>query len=103
MKDVTELFYSLPIELRSKIMFKSGIIHPVAEIFNDFKLEYCYLMNNLYNLENLEYFNLSFYNYLCEINYLKSYGYTMEELMEALNFHMYIPDSDDDVYEEDYE
>jgi len=87
-------YNNLPEELRSKIMFSGSIIHPVATIFKEFKEEYCFLMNNNYNLETLTHEDISFYDYLYEINYFKKETMTFEELENIISFHLYIDDSE---------
>ena len=85
----------LPEEIKSKIMFSGSIIHPVAIIFKEFKEDYCFLLNNVYNLETLTYDNISFYDYLYETNYFRNETLTFEELENIISFHLYIPNDSD--------
>jgi len=84
----------LPEEIKSKIMYSGNIIHPVAKIFKEFKNEYCHLMDNAYNLETLMFQEISFYDYLYEIEYFKHRTLTFEELENIISFHLYIDDSE---------
>ncbi len=84
-----DLYYDkLPIEIKSKIMFRSGIEHPTAKIIKEFIVDITFLNLCRYNLYKLTYEPLTFYNYICEINYLEHYekvpleeGIEIEELI----------------------
>tara|TARA_A100000171_G_C2022415_1_gene91735 strand:- start:279 stop:563 length:285 start_codon:yes stop_codon:yes gene_type:complete len=71
MKDIIDLYYQLPIELRAKIMYSGWIVHPVAKIFKDFYNEEKYWIYRMYDVENNRYINCDFYTYLKGIDYLK--------------------------------
>jgi len=62
-------FFSLPEEIKAKIMFSGYIIHPVAKIFNDFKKDNLDLINNKFNLDTFVYDDMSMYEYLGEMDY----------------------------------
>jgi len=85
------MYNDLPIEIKSKIMYSGYIIHPVATIFKEFYDETCYLINNEFNLETLQYNEISFYDYLYSINYFNKITFTMEDIEEIILLHMYIP------------
>ncbi len=90
------VFYNnLPEEIKSKIMFSSGIEHPVATIFKDFRDEYTELLNNRFNLETLIYEKIPFYDYLIETGYFRTITLTFEELENIISLHLYIPDDSD--------
>ncbi len=82
-------FYSLPEEIKAKIMYSGYIIHPVAKIFNDFKKDNLDLINNKFNLDTFIYDDLSMYEYLNEMDYFNKvpdYGSIIEFHREFIEF-----------------
>lgn len=90
MKDFDYYYDNLPIELKIKIMYKSGIIHPVAKIIKEFVDDISFLRLNRFDLYKLTIKPLSFYKYLCELNYLESYGIEIEELIYHILYHHFV-------------
>ena len=83
------LFRQLPIEIQSKIMFYNFFITPTAELIKDFIDKEYNLMTMMYCLDNLDYCNYNFYEYLQVIGFFKI-TYTFEEMMELLfDLHFY--------------
>lgn len=71
MIDVLDLFYNLPIELRSKIVYSGYIVHPLADIIKDIKKDIEIFNDTNVNLLTLEKEEPSFYNLLKTLGYLK--------------------------------
>ena len=71
MKDVIELFYNLPIELRSKIVYSGYIISPTAIILKNLKKEIKEYNERRWSLDTMNYEEATFYNILKDLNYLR--------------------------------
>jgi len=85
MIDVLDLFFNLPIELRSKIVYTGYIVHPVANIVKDLKKDIEIFNDTNVNLLTLEKEELSFYDLLKTLDYLNDVG-----VLDIENFLDYI-------------
>lgn len=90
------MFFKLPIELRSKIMYSGYIVHPVAKIMKDLIDCEKELWQSEINLDNLESVDFNFYEYLVNVNFFNIIGLTMEEIEELIfSVHIFIDDDFD--------
>jgi hypothetical protein len=71
MIDVIELYYNLPIEIRSKIMYSGYIVSPTAKIIKDLTKEIKFFNERRWSLTTMNYEEATFYNILRELNFLK--------------------------------
>tara|TARA_S200002703_G_scaffold67100_1_gene58289 strand:- start:11785 stop:12072 length:288 start_codon:yes stop_codon:yes gene_type:complete len=85
MKDVLELFYSLPIELRSKIVYSGYIIAPTSIIIKNLKKEIKEYNERRWSLDTMNYEEATFYNILKDLNYLKD----LDEILEQQILYMF--------------
>jgi hypothetical protein len=79
MIDVIELFYNLPIEIRSKIMYSGYIISPTANIIKELKKELKFFNERRWSLTTMNYEKATFYNILKELNFLKDTELLIED------------------------
>ena len=80
-----DLYYQLPLEIQSKIMYSGWIVHPVAKIFKDFYEEEKFYLFNQYDIENDRYIECDLYSYLKGIEFLKD---TEEIFLELFVDHI---------------
>jgi hypothetical protein len=62
---------SLPIEIRSKIMYSGYIVTPTAKIIKDLTKEIKFFNERRWSLTTMNYEKATFYNILQELNFLK--------------------------------
>lgn len=74
MIDVIELFYNLPIEIRSKIMYSGYIVSPTAKLIKELKKEIKFFNERRWSLTTMKYEKATFYNILRELNFLKEFN-----------------------------
>jgi len=79
MDDILELFYRLPIELRTKIMYSGYITSPTAEIIKNLKKETEEFNGRRFSLDTINYKRTTFYNILKELNYIRDTELLLEE------------------------
>lgn len=70
MKDILDLFFNLPIELRSKIVYSGYIVHPTAQLIKDLKRDIDFWNKCNINIDTMDYEEPSFYLLLKSLNYL---------------------------------
>ena len=85
MIDVIELFYNLPIEIRSKIMYSGYIVSPTAKIIKDLTKEIKFFNERRWSLTTMNYEKATFYNILRELNFLKN----LDEILEQQILYMF--------------
>ena len=85
MIDVIELFYNLPIEIRSKIMYSGYIVSPTAKIIKDLTKEIKFFNERRWSLTTMNYQKATFYNILRELNFLKN----LDEILEQQILNMF--------------
>ena len=85
MIDVIELFYNLPIEIRSKIMYSGYIVSPTAKIIKDLTKEIKFFNERRWSLTTMNYQKATFYNILRELNFLKN----LDEILEQQILYMF--------------
>ena len=85
MIDVIELFYKLPIEIRSKIMYSGYIVSPTAKIIKDLTKEIKFFNERRWSLTTMNYEKATFYNILRELNFLKN----LDEILEQQILYMF--------------
>jgi hypothetical protein len=81
------LFRQLPVELQSKIMFNNFFITPTAKLIKDFIDDEYNLMTMLFSLDNLEYCDYNFYEYLIQIGFFNINAYSIEEVFLLIEYH----------------
>lgn len=79
------MFYKLPIEIKSKIMYSGFIVSPTAKIIKDLTKEIKFFNERRWSLTTMNYEKATFYNILRELNFLKN----LDEILEQQILYMF--------------